>query len=111
MTALPQLDDLDRRILQAMQSDSSLTNQELAKRVHASAPTCLRRVRRLTEEGVIEKQVAILAPEKVGAGLTAISEITLDVQSAEHMMPSKPMCCGNKPLCSATACPRDPILS
>ncbi|WP_353146477.1 Lrp/AsnC family transcriptional regulator [Pollutimonas bauzanensis] len=79
------LDDLDLRILEQIQGDSSLTNQDLASRVHASAPTCLRRVRRLVDEGVIEKQVAILNPEKVGIGLTAIIEITLDVQTAESL--------------------------
>ncbi|OVZ55415.1 AsnC family transcriptional regulator [Pigmentiphaga sp. NML080357] len=79
------LDDLDRRILSVLQNDATLTNQELAARVHVSAPTCLRRVRRLVEQGVIEKQVAIVSPEKVGAGLTGIVEITLDVQAAERL--------------------------
>jgi Lrp/AsnC family leucine-responsive transcriptional regulator len=80
-----ELDELDQRILEQMQLDSSLTNQELASRVHASPPTCLRRVRRLVEEGVIHKQVAILDPEKLGHTLTAIIEVTLDVQTAEHL--------------------------
>lgn len=79
------LDDLDRRILDQMQRDSSLTNQELAERVHVSPPTCLRRMRRLVQAGVIERQVAILAPEKLGPSLTAIVEVTLDVQAAEQM--------------------------
>jgi Lrp/AsnC family leucine-responsive transcriptional regulator len=57
----------------------------LAQLVHVSAPTCLRRVKHLTETGVIARQVALLAPDKVGAGLTAIVEITLDVQAAERM--------------------------
>lgn len=83
--ALVELDDLDRRILVELQEDCSLTNQELAARVHASAPTCLRRVRRLVEAGVIARQVAILAPEKLGSTLTAIVEITLDVQTAESL--------------------------
>ncbi|NYT84758.1 Lrp/AsnC family transcriptional regulator [Pollutimonas harenae] len=78
-------DDLDLRILDQMQADSSISNQELALRVHASAPTCLRRVRRLVEAGVIEKQVAILNPQKVASSLTAIIEITLDVQTAEAL--------------------------
>lgn len=47
--SLPELDDLDLRILEQLQDDNSLTNQELASRVHASPPTCLRRVRRLVE--------------------------------------------------------------
>ncbi len=79
------LDELDRRILNALQEDASRTNNELAALVHASPPTCLRRVRRLLDAGVIERQVALLDAGKVGAGLTAIVEITLDHQAAERM--------------------------
>ncbi|GAB3437213.1 hypothetical protein GCM10027320_23710 [Massilia solisilvae] len=50
-----------------------------------SPPTCLRRVKHLTDSGVIQKQVAIVDPVKVGASITAIVEITLDVQAAERM--------------------------
>lgn len=83
--ALPELDDLDRRILEQLQIDCALTNQDLAERVHASPPTCLRRVRRLVDIGVIDRQVAILAADKLGSTLTAIVEITLDVQAAESL--------------------------
>jgi Lrp/AsnC family leucine-responsive transcriptional regulator len=79
------LDELDRRILNALQTDASHTNAELAELVHVSPPTCLRRVKQLTDNGVIERQVAIVSPDKVGARLTAIVEITLDVQAAERM--------------------------
>jgi len=81
----PQLDDVDRRILNMLQIDSSHTNAQLAELVHVSPPTCLRRVKHLTEAGVIARQVALVAPEKVGARLTAIVEITLDVQAAERL--------------------------
>ena len=84
MAELVELDDLDRRILNALQRDAAQTNNELAAQVHASAPTCLRRVKRLIDAGVIEKQVALVAPHMVGAGLTAIVEITLDHQAAER---------------------------
>jgi len=80
-----QLDEIDRRILNALQLDASHTNAELAELVHVSAPTCLRRVKQLMENGVIERQVAIVAPEQVGTRLTAIVEITLDVQAADRM--------------------------
>ena len=80
-----QLDELDKRILNALQADASQTNNELAAHVHASPPTCLRRVKRLLDAGIIQRQVAIVAPEKVGAALTAIVEITLDHQAAERM--------------------------
>ncbi|EJN09813.1 Lrp/AsnC family transcriptional regulator [Herbaspirillum sp. YR522] len=79
-----ELDELDRRILHALQRDASQTNQQLAAAVHASPPTCLRRVRRLVEEGVIARQVALLDPERLSAALTAIVEITLDRQGDEE---------------------------
>jgi Lrp/AsnC family leucine-responsive transcriptional regulator len=79
------MDEIDRRILNALQVDSSQTNSELAAAVHVSPPTCLRRVKHLTETGVIQRQVAIVAPEKIGPSLTAIVEISLDVQAAERM--------------------------
>jgi Lrp/AsnC family transcriptional regulator, leucine-responsive regulatory protein len=79
------LDATDLRVLDQLQQDASLTNQALAERVHTSPATCLRRVKRLVEAGVIERQVAILSPQKLGAGLTAIVELTLDRQGAEHL--------------------------
>lgn len=79
------LDATDLRILEQLQRDASLTNHALAARVHVSPATCLRRVRKLVETGVIERQVAILSADRLGAGLTAIVEVTLDAQSAEHM--------------------------
>jgi DNA-binding Lrp family transcriptional regulator len=79
------LDPIDLRVLDLLQQDASLSNQALAERAHVSPATCLRRVRRLVEAGVIEKRVAILSPEKLGAGLSALVEITLDRQGAEHL--------------------------
>ncbi|MFN5046766.1 Lrp/AsnC family transcriptional regulator [Roseateles sp.] len=79
------LDPTDLRLLELLQQDAALSNQELAARAHVSPATCLRRVRRLVEAGVIERRVALLSPEKLGAGLTAIVEITLDRQGAEHL--------------------------
>jgi Lrp/AsnC family leucine-responsive transcriptional regulator len=79
------LDSTDLRILDHLQTDASLTNQALAERVHTSPATCLRRVKRLWETGVIERQVALLSPRHLGAGLTALVELTLDRQGAEHL--------------------------
>jgi DNA-binding Lrp family transcriptional regulator len=79
------LDDTDRRLLMLLQADSALTNQELAERAHVSPATSLRRVRRLVEDGVIERQMAIVSPDALGAGLTALLEVTLEVQSAEAL--------------------------
>ena len=79
-------DETDRKILDALQSDASLTNHALSTRVHTSPATCLRRVKRLVDTGVIERRVAILSPQKLSFGLTAIVEVTLDRQSAESLV-------------------------
>ncbi len=80
-----ELDATDRRLLELLQSDASLTNQALAEAAHTSPATALRRVRRLVDAGVIERQVALLNPDRLGQGLTALVEITLDRQGAEHL--------------------------
>ncbi len=79
------IDAVDLRLLEALQADASVSNQDLAARVAVSPATCLRRVKRLVDAGVIERRVAILSPEKLGAGLTALLEVTLDRQGAEHL--------------------------
>jgi Lrp/AsnC family transcriptional regulator, leucine-responsive regulatory protein len=81
------IDSVDLQLLSSLQRDASLSNLALAERVHISPPTCLRRVKRLHELKLIEKQVAVVNPERlaaaVGGGLTAMVEITLDQQNAE----------------------------
>jgi Lrp/AsnC family transcriptional regulator, leucine-responsive regulatory protein len=79
------LDELDLRILRVLQQDAALTNQALAARVHASPPTCLRRVRRMKELGVIQRSIAVLDRSKLGPTLTAIIEVTLDMQTADDL--------------------------
>lgn len=80
------IDDLDLKLLEQLQEDASLGNHELARRCHTSAPTALRRVKRLQETGIIEKQLAVLNPERLAAvlghGLTAVVEVTLERQDA-----------------------------
>ncbi len=78
-------DATDLRLLDALQSDASMSNQDLAEHALTSPATALRRVRRLVDAGVIERRVALLNPHAVGQGLTALVEITLDRQGAEHL--------------------------
>ena len=84
-----ELDAMDIQILDHLQRDASLSNQELAQAVHTSAPTCLRRIKRLRDAGLIERQIAVLNPQvlaqTLGHGLSAIVEITLDRQGAEEL--------------------------
>ena len=80
-----ELDATDIRLLDLLQIDASLSNQALAERAQTSPATALRRVRRLVDEGVIERRVALLNPKLVGGGLTAVVEVSLDRQGAEHL--------------------------
>jgi Lrp/AsnC family leucine-responsive transcriptional regulator len=84
-TASNPLSPVDLRLLALLQQDCALTNQALAERAAVSPATALRRVKALVEAGVIERQVAVLNPERIGAGLSAIAEVTLDRQGAEWL--------------------------
>ncbi|RUR67145.1 AsnC family transcriptional regulator [Variovorax guangxiensis] len=83
------LDSTDLRLLDALQRDASQTNQRLAADVGISPPTCLRRVQRLRDVGLIERQVALLSPDRLAAvlghGLQAVIEISLDRQDAASL--------------------------
>ena len=83
------IDPTDIKLLELLQNDASLSNQALAERIHVSPPTCLRRVKRLWDAGFIEREIAVLSPDKLAAvvdvGLTALVEISLDRQGAEWL--------------------------
>jgi Lrp/AsnC family transcriptional regulator, leucine-responsive regulatory protein len=79
------LDTVDRRLLDLLQADASRSNQDLAAAAGVSPATALRRVRRLVEAGLIERQVALVSLRAAGAGITALVEVTLDRQGAEHL--------------------------
>lgn len=82
------IDEADLRLLDLLQSDASRSNQALAELAHLSPPTSLRRVKRLRQSGLIEREVALLSPDRLapllGHGLTALVEITLERQGAEQ---------------------------
>lgn len=80
-----QLDAIDRQILQILQHDARLSNQELAQRVHLSPSACLRRVKRLEEEGVIARYVALLDPRAVGQPGTSFTIVNLERITPEAM--------------------------
>lgn len=76
------LDDADVRILAALQHDASLSNQALAARVHLSPAPCLRRVRRLREQGYIRRIVALLDRERLGFEVAVYAFVTLETHRA-----------------------------
>ena len=83
------LDEIDKRILRALQRDGRLPNNELARLVGLSPSPCLRRVRLLEDAGVIDRYVAVLDPAKVGKGQTFFTRIWLSAQdedTIDHFM-------------------------
>ncbi len=74
----PTLDEIDQRIVAVLQADGRLTNVELAQRVGLSPSPCLRRVKRLEQEGVIESYRAMLHRGRVGLGLTVFLSVKIE---------------------------------
>jgi Lrp/AsnC family leucine-responsive transcriptional regulator len=72
------MDATDREILRLLQDDGRITNAALAERVHLSASPCLRRLKRLEDDGVISRYRAILDRRRVGLGLTVFVEIKVE---------------------------------
>ena len=79
------LDQIDIRILNELQNDSSHSNVELAKRVHLSPSPCLMRVKALKDKGVIRNYVALADPKVLGLGLNVFISISLKEQSKESL--------------------------
>jgi Lrp/AsnC family leucine-responsive transcriptional regulator len=73
-----QLDEFDRRLLDALQENNRLTGEELAAIAGLSPAACLRRVQRLRDEGVIERDVSLLDPAAIGKRITVVVLVTID---------------------------------
>lgn len=72
------MDNLDLKLLDLIQVNSRLTADQLSEHVCLSSSACQRRLKRLRKDGVIESEVAIISPAKVGRRLTMIVEVTLE---------------------------------
>ena len=77
------LDDIDRKIIRALQEDARLSNKELAARVHLAPSSCLERARRLKESGVLAAFHTRIDPAAIGIGLQAMITAKLRSHSAE----------------------------
>lgn len=72
------MDSLDKRILSCLQQDASRTNHDLAEEVGLSPSACLKRVNRLRSSGIIDRVVALLNPEAIGACLYMVVEVIME---------------------------------
>ncbi|WP_312028323.1 Lrp/AsnC family transcriptional regulator [Aquabacterium sp. J223] len=75
------LDAIDLNILRELQADASLSNVELARRVHLSPSPCLARVKALQTGGVIRQYVALLDAKRLGLHLNVFISISLRRQT------------------------------
>ena len=84
MTESHTIDKLDRAILRRLQENGRQTYDVIGEQVGLSPSAVLRRVKRLEEVGIIERYVALVAPAKVGLGLTAYLNVRLEKNTAIH---------------------------
>lgn len=72
------LDGIDRQLLSLLQHDGRISNQDLAQQIGLSPSPCLRRVKRLEDQGYIRRYVALVDPDRLGLGLLAFISVRLD---------------------------------
>jgi Lrp/AsnC family transcriptional regulator len=79
------MDDIDRRILRVLQEAADLPVAEVAERVGLSPSPCWRRIQKLEAEGVIQRRVALLSPEKMNVGVTVFVAIRTSQHDADWL--------------------------
>lgn len=79
------LDSMDRKILNILQEDASLSIQDLGERVGLSVNPCWRRIKRMEEAGVIERRVAIVNPAALGLSATVFVSIRTNKHDREWL--------------------------
>lgn len=83
MTKIEPLDSFDLKLLELLQADVQQPVAALAEKVGLSAPACYRRIRRLRETGVIEREIAVVRPRTLGWPLSMIVLVTLERETAD----------------------------
>ena len=74
------MDAIDRKILAVLQQDASLSVAEIGNRVGLSSTPCWKRIQKLEAEGVIQKRVAVVDPDRVGLGVT----VFVAIETGDH---------------------------
>lgn len=86
---MPQLDAFDRKILDILQRDNTTPQRTIGEAVNLSAPAVQRRIKRMTEDGVIRANVAIVDPAAVGQAITIFVEVEVISETAEQIEQAK----------------------
>jgi len=79
------MDAIDRRILNLLQQDASLSVAEIGKRVGLSSTPCWKRMQRLEADGIVQKRVALVDQDKIGLGVTVFVSIETPDHSQEWL--------------------------
>lgn len=79
-----QLDDIDRRILRALQADARLSHNALAEQVGASPTSCWRRIKALEDAGVLQAAVRLVSPARIGRGVSVMLQVRLRSHTPER---------------------------
>ena len=85
----PALDDFDRQILAILQNDNLTPQRKIGEAVNLSAPAVQRRIKRMTETGVIQANVAIVDPAALGHPITIFVEVEVISETAEQIEDAK----------------------
>lgn len=79
------MDEIDRKLLQLLQDDATLSIAQLAERVGLSATPCWKRIQKLEAKGIIARRVALVDPEKVGVGMAVFVEVEAGAHTPEWL--------------------------
>lgn len=79
------LSPIDRKILRLLQHNADLSAAEVAERVELSQSPCWRRIHRLQEEGLIERKVALLNPQRLGFSITVFVNVKLSAHGRNNL--------------------------
>ena len=79
------MDDKDLEILRLVQRDARMTADAISQDIGLSAPAVQKRLKKLRESGVIERDIAVLSPAKLGRDMTIITEVILERESRAHL--------------------------
>ena len=79
------LDNFDRAILAILQTDSSLALNAIAEQVHLSRNACWRRIKRMEDDGIIQRRVTLLDPDKLNLGLQVLIAIRTDKHTPDWL--------------------------
>jgi Lrp/AsnC family transcriptional regulator len=79
-TSVEPMDEVDRKLLDILQDDATLSIAQLAERVGLSATPCWKRIQKLEARKVITRRVALVDPDRVGVGLS----VFVGIEAGEH---------------------------